>query len=415
MTLYSHQIEALDKLSSGKILVGGVGSGKSLTSLAWYFCKECGGEIEPEYVPMEEPKPLYIITTAKKRDDKEWEKDMAHFLLSTDKDANLYYTDAPIVVDSWNNIKKYIGVKDSIFIFDEQRLVGSGAWVKSFYKIAKNNKWILLTATPGDKWEDYFPVFKANGFFKTRKEFNDDHVDWNRYTPYPSIKGYRNTGVLLKYKNRVMVFMHYDKGTEQKHEYVYCNYDRDKEREVIRNRWDIYKNEPIQQASGLCYVLRRLVNENPDRIATVWELHQKHPRIIIFYNFNYELNLLRQMCDEFGFVYSEWNGQKHEPVPTTDKWLYLVQYTAGNEGWNCITCSTMIFFSMNYSYKVMIQAAGRIDRMNTPYKTLYYYHLTSKSVIDQSIRGSLSKKKKFNEKIFEEKLTRERNSSYNGR
>lgn len=393
--LYPHQEEALKKLSSGKVLVGGVGSGKSLTSIAWFFTKVCDGQIEPFIFPTTIPK-LYIITTAKKRDDKEWDKELLPFLLNEHT-----------IIDSWNNIKKYTTVKDSVFIFDEQRLVGKGAWVKSFYKIAQNNKWILLTATPGDRWEDYFPIFKANGFFKYQYEFNNDHIIFDNYCTFPKIKGYKNTGKLIKYKSQILVFMHFDKPTEQKHFFITCKHDDDKCKEVIKNRWDIYKNEPIAQASGLCYVLRRIVNEDPDRIATVWELFQKHPRVIIFYNFNYELDMLRTMCEEFGYNYAEWNGQKHEQVPDDPdgRWLYLVQYTAGNEGWNCITCSTIIFYSANYSYKVMIQAAGRIDRMNTPYKTLYYYHLTSNSLIDKSIRGALHKKKKFNEKIFEEGLT----------
>lgn len=390
--LYPHQEEALKNLSSGKVLVGGVGSGKSLTSIAWFFTKVCDGQIEPFIFPKSIPS-LYIITTAKKRDDKEWDKELLPFLL------NEYTT-----IDSWNNIQKYTNVKDSVFIFDEQRLVGKGAWVKAFLKIAKSNKWILLTATPGDKWEDYFPIFKANGFFRTRTEFNEDHVIFDMYSPFPKVKSYKNTGILLKYKREVLVFMNFDKGTEQKHIFVKCEHDETKCKEVIKNRWDIYKEEPIQQASGLCYVLRRIVNSDVSRIYKTLELIKRHPRTIIFYNFNYELDALRQMCTENNIIFAEWNGQKHEQVPTTNKWVYLVQYTAGNEGWNCITCSSMIFFSMNYSYKIMVQAAGRIDRMNTPYKTLYYYHLESNSLIDKSIKASLSKKKKFNEKIFDKYL-----------
>lgn len=404
MELYPHQIEALQRLKSGNILFGNVGSGKSITAIAWYFCTECGGEIEPEYLPMNEPKPLYIITTAKKRDDCEWEKDLANFLLSPDESVNLYFKDAPVIIDSWNNIKKYVDVKSSVFIFDEQRLVGSGAWVKAFYKIAKNNHWILLTGTPGDSWQDYIPIFVANGFYKNKTDFSNQHIEWDTYSKFPKVKKYHNGGKLLKHKNQIVVRMNYAKGTNPIHKTILCKHDENKIKEVIKTRWNIYKNEPIQQVSGLCYILRRIVNENPDRIATVWELHQKHPRIIIFYNFNYELDMLRQMCDEFGYEYAEWNGQKHEPIPTSDRWLYLVQYTAGNEGWNCTTCSTMVFYSANYSYKIMTQAAGRIDRMNTPYKTLYYYHLTSNSIIDKNINAALSKKKKFNERLFEESL-----------
>ena len=387
--LYPHQKEAVEKLSSGKVLVGGVGSGKSLTAITWFFEKVCGGQSEPFIMPKYIPH-LYIITTAKKRDDMEWDKELLPFLL------NKYTT-----VDSWNNIKKYVDVKDSVFIFDEQRLVGKGAWVKSFYKIAKQNQWILLTATPGDKWEDYFPIFKANGFFKTKYEFENDHIIWDRYSTYPKVKEYINTGLLLKYKSQILIFMRFNRDTTQHHINVCCSHDEESCKFVIKNRWDIFKEEPLQQASVMCYTLRRIVNSSLDRPYTVKSLYERHRRVIVFYNFDYELDLLRNLCIENGYNYAEWNGHKHEQVPTTDKWLYLVQYTAGNEGWNCITCDTIIFYSANYSYKVMIQSAGRIDRINTPYKDLYYYHLTSNSLIDKSINGALSKKKKFNERIFD--------------
>ena len=73
------------------------------------------------------PKDLYIITTAKKRDTLEWEGELSPFLLSTNPDVNLYQN--KVVIDSWNNISKYKDITDAFFIFDEQRVVGSGTWV----------------------------------------------------------------------------------------------------------------------------------------------------------------------------------------------------------------------------------------------------------------------------------------------
>lgn len=401
MELYPHQKEALSKMKNGCILNGGTGSGKSITSIAYYFVKVCGGEIEPEYVPMSDPRPLYIITTAKKRDDGEWNNDLAPFLLSSHKDANIYYNDAPVIIDSWNNIKKYQSVYGAFFIFDEQRLVGSGAWVKAFYKIAKKNKWILLTATPGDKWEDYIPVFVANGFYKNKTEFKELHMEMDPYVHY-KVRRYHNTGRLLKQREQLLIKMDFERETVQHHKYILCAYDRDSEKNTIRTRWNPFTNEPITEASELCYVLRKIANADESRVDEIVQLHEnKHPRMIIFYNFNYELEILREMCDKWGYTYFEWNGQKHEKIDdSVDEWLYLVQYTAGAEGWNCITCRAMLFYSANYSYKTMVQASGRIDRINTPYKDLYYYHLYSNSIIDKAIGHALNKKKKFNEKKF---------------
>lgn len=396
--LYDYQSEAVNNMRNGCILNGGVGSGKSRTALFYYF-KEQGGFIdEYGYKPMKnKPKNLYIITTARKRDTLEWEGELVYFLLSTDPKKNGKNHNVKIVIDSWNNIKKYSEVKDAFFIFDEQRVVGYGAWTKAFLKISKSNNWILLSATPGDTWTDYIPVFIANGFYRNKTEFCREHIVYSRFSKYPKIDRYINTGRLIRLRNKILIDMDFKRKTIAHHEDVYVRYDTTKYKDVIRTRWDIYKNEPIQQASGLCYVLRRIVNESEYRIVALLELLEKTPRAIIFYNFDYELDMLMNLGLSEEIEIAQWNGHKHQPVPDTDKWIYLVQYTAGCEGWNCIKTDTIIFFSQNYSYKVMAQASGRIDRLNTPYTDLYYYHLKSRSGIDLAISKALNEKKTFNE------------------
>ncbi len=392
--LRDYQIDAVKRMQKGCILCGGVGSGKSRTALAYYYMCN-GGEIDTdEYVPMDDPpKDLYIITTARKRDTLEWEGELTPFLLSIHDDINLYSN--KVVVDSWNNIKKYAQVKDSFFIFDEQRVVGSGAWVKAFLKIAKSNHWILLSATPGDTWQDYIPIFIANGFFKNRTEFTREHIVYSRFSKYPKIDRYLNTGRLIRLRDKILVTMDFKRQTESHHEDIYVKYDIAAYKEIGRNRWNPYKNEPIVNAAELCYIWRKIVNLDQSRQIALLEILEKHPKAIIFYNFDYELELLKGLFR--GIQVAEWNGHKHQPVPTGMSWVYLVQYNAGAEGWNCITTDTIIFFSQNYSYKIMAQSAGRIDRMNTPYTDLYYYHLKSRSGIDLAISKALKEKKNFNE------------------
>lgn len=393
--LYPHQGQAIDRMFNGCILNGGVGSGKSRTGLFYYF-KENGGWIEgQEYTPMKNPRDLYIITTAMKRDKLEWEDELSNYLMSTNPKSN-YYTNK-IVVDSWNNIKKYVGVANAFFIFDEDRVCGSGAWVKAFLKIVKSNKWIILSATAGDTWSDYIPVFIANGFYKNRSEFIREHVVYSRFSKFPKIDRYLGTGKLLKLRDRILIDMDFERPTTQHHEDVYCEYDIQRYKEAMRTRWDPYKNEPIQQASGLCYVLRRIVNEDESRQVAVCEIFEKHPKLIIFYNFDYELELLKGIHYGDDVKVAEWNGHAHEPIPDGDSWVYLVQYIAGAEGWNSIKTDTIVFFSQNYSYKVMQQASGRIDRLNTPFRDLYYYHLKSRASIDLAIGKALREKKQFNE------------------
>ena len=401
--LYDYQLDAIERMKNGCILCGGVGSGKSMTSLAYYYLQN-GGDISflmgDEYVTMDDVqiKDLYIITTARKRDTLEWEGELANFLISTHPDTSLYKN--KVVVDSWNNIGKYADIKNAFFIFDEQRVVGSGVWVKAFLKIAKVNQWILLSATPGDTWQDYIPVFIANGFYRNKTEFTQEHIIWKRFSKFPQIDRYINTGRLIRLRNSILVNMEFDRKTVSHHEDVYVNYDISKYKDITRNRWDIWEDKPIENAAGLCYALRKIVNIDSSRQVALMEIVEKHPKAIIFYNFDYELDILKGLYYGEDVEIAEWNGHKHQPIPESDKWIYLVQYNAGAEGWNCIKTDTIIFYSQNYSYKVMVQSSGRIDRLNTPFTDLYYYHLKSRSGIDLAISRALKSKKKFNETRF---------------
>ena len=352
INLYDYQLESVRNMKNGCVLCGGVGSGKSRTALAYYYICQDGVLNTDNYVTMgDPPKDLYIITTARKRDTKEWEGELSPFLLSTDKDTNLYSN--KVVVDSWNNIKKYDEIKNAFFIFDEQRVVGSGVWVKSFLKIAKHNEWILLSATPGDNWLDYIPIFIANGFYKNKTEFLREHVVYSSFTNFPKIDRYINTGRLIRLRNSILVNMDFKRQTISHHEEIYVPYDIQAYKDVIRNRWDIWDNKPIKNASEFCYVLRRIVNSDEERQQAVIEIVEKRPRAIIFYNFDYELEILKSLYYGEDVEIAEWNGHKHQPIPDCDKWIYLVQYNAGAEGWNCIKTDTIIFYSQNYSYKII--------------------------------------------------------------
>ena len=404
--LSPHQIKAVRELHNGSILWAGVGVGKSRTAIAYFFIKECKGSIKingvGETKAMEEPKDLYIVTTAKKRDSLDWEKECAPFGLSTARSAS--FSKVQVTVISWNQITDVEDYTDAFFIFDEQRLVGSGAWVKAFLKIAKNNRWIMLSATPGDNWMDYVPVFIANGFYKNRTEFVRRHVVFSRFSKFPKVERYVEQGQLLNYRNRLLVEVPYDRHTTRHIRKVLVDYADDIFKRVWKDRWHVYEERPLKDVGEMFQVGRKVVNSDHSRIEAVLELMEKHPKLIIFYNFNYELDMLRLLAGTFyqdePVTVAEWNGQKHEPIPDGDKWLYLVQYTAGAEGWNCIETDATIFFSLNYSYKINEQAKGRIDRLNTPYKDLYYYILQSNAEIDKAIAKSIKEKKNFNEKDF---------------
>lgn len=427
--LRDYQQDTIKRMHNGCILYGGVGAGKSITALAYFYQEVCGGDIS-SLGSVSTPRDLVVITTAKKRDSLDWESDAVKFGISRDRGCSV--DGIAISVDSWNNLEKYEDVSDAFFIFDEQRLVGSGSWVKSFLKIAKRNQWILLSATPGDTWLDYIPVFIANGFYPNRTAFKREHVVYSSYTKFPKVERYLGIGTLVRHKNAVLVEMPYRSNATRHDIDVEVSFNKGLLQKVVKDRWHVYENRPLKDVAELFSVSRKVVNTDASRMQMVRQLITTHPRVIVFYNFDYELELLRSLIGAgnqtielptqsqnkpvrgYTFVPSngisqstptetsvltvaEWNGHKHEQIPKTDRWVYLVQYLAGAEGWNCVETDAMIFYSRTYSWKIFEQAHGRIDRMNTPFSDLYYYHLVSKSWIDLAIGKSLRVKKSFNE------------------
>ena len=410
--LEDYQLEALYQMHNGCILNGGTGSGKSITALAYYFIRQ-GGSIDPWKFPKKgQLKDLYIITTAFKRDTREWDDELIHYAFSVGSNTKMFGN--KIRIDSWNNISKYVGVKDAFFIFDEQRAVNYGTWSKSLIAIAKNNDWIMLSATPGDNYLDYMPVFIANGFYRNKTEFIMHHVCFSRYSKY-KIERYYDVPRLERLKAKVLVQMEAPKHVEKIIENIIINYDIPKYRDLLRNRFNYEKGEPIENIAELCSELRKVANKSGEKLEALDVILAKHPKVILFYNFDYELEELRWYLTEIGYPFSERNGHKHEGLLDGDKWVYLVQYNAGAEAWNCISTNAMVFFSLNYSYKMMTQAAGRIDRMNTPFDTLYYYYIYSRAPIDMAINKALREKKKFNENKYFRNFSfgREKIQSYN--
>jgi len=508
--LYPHQEKAVRELHNGSILFADMGVGKTITAAAYYMAKEA-------------PRNVIVITTAKKRDSLDWQHDFGRYGVGERDDGTVAGT---LTVDSWNNIGNYRDVEGSFFVFDEQRLVGSGQWTKDFLRIARRNRWILLSATPGDTWLDYIPVFVANGFYKNRTEFLREHVIYSRWAKFPKVERYVGVNKLVKHKNQILVHMPLERHTTRKVEHILVDYDQDQFKLALEDRWNPFSDRPLRDVAELFLVMRKVVNSSPTRCEAIRTLMSKHPKLIVFYNFDYELEALRSLANTIEkekksettqereqclneqiptpantessdrlyprqyvstsssasaatqlsttstsrnfngsttstttsggdlprkksttnndslpqdsddsstkstapipersssfqaaerlssserercisspstpktFAMAEWNGHKHQPIPETDSWLYLVQYQAGAEGWNCIETNAMAFYSLTYSYKNWYQAHGRTDRLNTPYNTLYYYVLMSNSIIDRAIMKSLKAKKSFNE------------------
>ena len=376
--LYPYQRKAVDRLHNGSVLCGKVGSGKSLTGLFYYMENHTD-------------KPLYIITVAKKRNDREWHRDFEALGVNG-------------VVDSWNNIEKYTDIKDAFFIFDEQRAIGYGKWGMAFIHIARKNNWIMLTATPGDVWMDWMCIFIANNFYRNKTDFVDQHVEYNPYSKFPQIRRYHKTDKLERFRKYLAVPMQDFRTTNLHRKYINADFDKDLYKSVVKNRFNPYTEEPILNASEFTQVLRRIINTSERRRIHAKQEIMTRDKVIVFYNYTYELDIIKEICQELDRAYYQWNGQKHEAIPDAETWVYLVQYTAGAEGWNCITTDTILFYSLNYSYRIMEQSEGRINRVNTSFENLYYVYLKSPASIDDAILRSISSKKKFNERNWVENI-----------
>lgn len=390
-------------MHNGCVLTGGVGVGKTFTALLYYYTKVGNGVPNLpglKFREMTTPKDIYVITTARKRDELDWNLEAAMFGIGRESGPD----GIQIHVDSWNNISQYELVADAFFIFDENRIVGSGAWVKSFLKIARANQWIVLSATPGDVWLDYVPLFLAHGFFKNKSQFIENHVEYSRFAKYPQVKRYHGEKKLEALRNRILVDMPYERHTVRHEHMVTVKYDEETYRRVTKDRWHVYEDRPLKDAGEMQIVMRRVVNSDISRWGELLKVYEKHPKLIVFYNFNYELDILRFNLDALGITYAEWNGSKHQPIPGTDSWIYLVQYTAGAEAWNCTDTNAIFFWSLNYSYKVWEQSKGRIDRLDTPFKDLYYYICRSTAKIDTNIWRALLTKKNFNERAYAKQI-----------
>lgn len=378
MTLLApHQEDALSRMHNGCVLWGDVGTGKSRVAAAYYNDNES-------------PKDVYVITTAKKRDTLDWKVEFARFGVGVDDSVA-----GKLTIDSWNNLHKYAEVKGAFFILDEQRLVGAGSWTRSFLKLAKSNTWILLSGTPGDTWMDYIPVFVANGFYKNRTAFKDEHVVYKAFSKFPKVERYVGTRKLLDNRKAVLVEMPYERLTDREVHYVDMEFDCELFDKVWKRRWNVYEHRPLKDSAERYRIARKVVNSNLSRVSKIRELLETHPRIIVFYNFDYELDILRTLAEEAEIA--EWNGHNHDPVPDSERWVYLVNFMGGSEGWNCTTTDTMVLYSLPYSYKMWHQAFGRIDRMNTGFTILHYFVFHSSSLIDKMLTHSLKRKQDFHE------------------
>lgn len=403
VNLRQFQHECVQALRSGKVLAAGVGAGKSIMALYWYVTKCCtvrtshnaNGEL---FQIMPGSPDLVIITTAKKRDNHEWDDELYRYALHQGENSKKMGR-VHVTIDSWNNITKYVDTS-AVFIFDEQRAIGSGAWSKAFVRIARRNPWVMLSATPADTWSDWCPIFVADGFYRNRTEFFRRHAVYSRYTKYPRIDRWIDEDYLNRCRDRVLVTCEVPRETERVVHQLTCAYDKETVRKAMKTRWNPETEEPFLNATELCFYLRRVIDTDPTRLSYAAHVVRDHRKVIIFYTLRAELEQILKLEEVTGVPVYQYNGGRHDDLPQGNSWVYAVQFQAGSEGWNCTSCNTVLYWSLPYSYKQAEQAAGRIDRLDTSYKTLNYYIMRSFAPLDLGIIRALRNKENFNASGF---------------
>lgn len=382
VTFKDYQKRAINQMHNGCILCGGVGAGKSLTSLGYIDKVYPSGTV-------------YIITPARKRNTGEWFDDIR----KNDMDETRF------VVDSWNNLSKYKDVKDAFFLFDEQKVSGKGTWAKSLIRIAKSNQWILLSATPGDTYDDYATVLIANGFVRNRTTWYDEYCV-TKSQPFFHIVDHKNKDVIDMMIRRIFIKMDYQSDKKRIERVIPIQArSAGEEKEILMTHKAPGAQMPFTTFAAAIAYVRMNCYDKSKKTEALRKIIEKHKKIIVFYNFLSEKLEIERAAIDANVTINFYNGQRHDPIPDTDEWVYGVQYNSGAEAWNCITTNAMVFYSPNYSYKTMEQAHGRIDRVNSPYECLYYYMLLNELNIDNKVMNALSSKKDFNEKMLEEERT----------
>lgn len=124
-------------------------------------------------------------------------------------------------------------------------------------------------------------------------------------------------------------------------------------------------------------------------------------RLIVFYNFTQELNLMMSVCDNAGRPYSIVNGSKRDltAYDKHDDSVTFVQYQAGAMGLNLQKACRMIFFTLPLSSELFEQAKKRIHRIGQD-RSCFYYELICKGTIEEKILATLNMRKDYTEELF---------------
>lgn len=442
MKLYNYQNKILDAIESGKHLVkADCSAGKTLCSLCWAACTG-----KPN---------VLVVTTASVRDSRGFEREMDKFC---DMFDSWYISLSSFSVVSWSGLNKWLdanwgSLDEWAIIFDEIQRGKAGISSKqgkAMLQICKRTDcWTGWTATPGDKWEDYYAYFTITGYTRTKTEFRKRFCVMQNY-PFPKLLAKKNEEEYMRIKNAIWHEVDSSEMADELPETIHqtIKFKQPTGYKQLMKTHEL-DGEFLDNASALAHAARRLCGSkqkldwlvdfveglgsggigNKDELcirqSSAWingadnnvldkirdevkeKYHDNNHSVLVFYSYETEREAIEKALK--GKVGKIWNinGKEHD-VPMEDTIgkhdVVLAQWQAGAFGLNLQFMNYWVSFSPSYSYTISEQARKRIHRKGQT-KICKYWYLVCENTIDEDVYACLKDKKEFDEEMWgEEKL-----------
>lgn len=422
ITLFDYQKEAIENYKEKSFNLSDTGVGKTVMALGSFIESKCKKLLviclAPKVVDFAEDGVLMNVDITPLNRGSKKNKEL---LAESDKVA--------ISFESVWRIPEFLKWvdEDTFIIIDESHKVAntSSKVTKYVMKLSKKAKYTYLcTATPisNGKYEQYYPQLKMLGVYNgTKKEYYNMFVD-ERMTrmggsQFMQITGYRNIDLLENMVNQCSVNYKRDKPYLPE-DYVYKTKKPAMFNKLKKNR--MYKTDngeviELDNSSKLFNALRcvshgfllginKQVSKEPfERLQAILETHNNE-RVVIFYNYNIELEMLKQLLSKLKRPTSEYNGARKDLKEFKGKYngVVLAHYKSASTGINDFVISNvMVFNSLPLSSIELTQSKGRIDRQGQGKKPMYYFIIPD-TPVEKKIFEQITNGKDFTNEMIED-------------
>lgn len=307
-------------------------------------------------------------------------------------------------------------LKDFTLMLDESSCIKNekSNRTKFILKLKPSNV-ILLSGTPtGGKYEELYSQCKLLGWKINKKAFWDTYVvtrkmDINGFS-IPIVVGYKNVDRLkAKLREYGAVFMKTEEVLDlpEQLDNVIKVESTKEYKKFVKNRLIKIDGKELVGDTSLTKLLyqRQLASQYNSNKTTMLRdlLESTNDRVIVFYNFNEELEKIEDMCIRMERPVSVVNGQRKDLkcYEKDQDSVTLIQYQAGAMGLNLQKANKIIYFSLPLSSELFEQSKKRIHRIGQKNSCFYYYLITERS-IEEKIYEVLGQRRDFTNKLFEE-------------